>query len=61
MTKSYQKKEIATLVKFQDTKLIHRNPLHSYTLTMKNQKEKIRSNSIHYFNKKNKIPRNKPT
>ena len=27
------------LVKLQDTKLIHRNLLHSYTLTTKNQKE----------------------
>ena len=28
---------------------------------MKNQKEKLRSNSIHYFNKKNKIPRSQPS
>ena len=28
-------------VKSQDIKLIHRNPLHSYKLTMKNQKEKL--------------------
>ena len=27
------------IVKFRDIKLIHRNPLHSYTLTMKKQKE----------------------
>ena len=27
------------LVKYQDTKLIYRKILHSYTLTMKNQKE----------------------
>ena len=27
------------LVKLQDTKLMHRNLLHSYTLTMKDQKE----------------------
>ena len=27
-------------VKLQDIKLIHRNPLHSYTLTMRNQKAK---------------------
>ena len=33
-----------SLVKSQDTKLIHRNPLHSYTLTIKNQKEKLRKN-----------------
>ena len=30
------------LVKLQDTKLTHRNLLHSYTLTMKHQKEKLR-------------------
>ena len=28
------------IVKSKDIKLIHRNPLHSYTLTIKNQKEK---------------------
>ena len=27
------------IVKFQDIKLIHRNPLHSYTVTMRKQKE----------------------
>ena len=27
------------LVKLQDIKLIHRNPWHSYILTMKNQRE----------------------
>ena len=32
-------------VKSQDIKLIHRNPLHSYKLTMKNQKEKLRKQS----------------
>ena len=29
------------LLKLQDTKLIHRNQLHSYILTMKDQKEKL--------------------
>ena len=29
------------IVKLQDIKLIHRRPLHSYTLTMRKQKEKI--------------------
>ena len=29
------------LVKLQDTKLMHRNLLHSYILTMKDQKEKL--------------------
>ena len=33
------------LVKSQDTKSIHRNNLHSYTLTMKNQKVKLRNQS----------------
>ena len=30
------------IVRLQDIKLIHRNPLHSYTLTMRKQKEKLR-------------------
>ena len=30
------------LVKLQGTKLMHRNCLHSYTLKMKDQKEKLR-------------------
>ena len=30
------------IVKSQDIKLTHRNPLHSYTLTMKDHKEKLR-------------------
>ena len=34
--------ESMNVVKFQDIKLIHRNPLHSYTLTMRKQKEKLR-------------------
>ena len=33
------------LVKLHDTKLIHRNLLHSYTLTMKDHKEKSRKQS----------------
>ena len=33
------------LAKFQDTKSIHRNYLHFYMLTMKNQKEKWRNQS----------------
>ena len=32
---------INELVKLQDTKLIHRNQLHFYTLTMRDQKEKL--------------------
>ena len=31
--------------KVQDTKLTHRNLLHSYTLTMKDQKEKLKKQS----------------
>ena len=34
------------LAKLQDAKLIHRNHLHFYILTMKNQKEKLRNQSI---------------
>ena len=30
------------IVKFQDIKLTHRNPLHSYTVTMRKQKEKFK-------------------
>ena len=30
------------IAKLQDIKLIHRNPLHSYKLTMRTQKEKLR-------------------
>ena len=33
------------IVKLQDIKLIHRNPLHSDTLTMRKQKEKLRKQS----------------
>ena len=33
------------LVKLQDTKLIHRKLLHLYTLTTKDQKEKLRKQS----------------
>ena len=33
---------IMNIVKLQDIKLKHRNPLHSYTLTMRKQKEKLR-------------------
>ena len=33
------------LVKLQDTKLMHRNHLHSYTRRVKDQKEKLRTQS----------------
>ena len=48
-------------VKVQGTKLIHKNLLHPYTLTMKDQKEKLRKQSHLPLHQKNKIPRNKPT
>ena len=48
------------IVKSQNIKSIHRNPLDSYTLTMKIQTEKLRKQSTDHYNKKNKIPRNKP-
>ena len=34
-----------SIVKSRDIKLIHKNPLYSYTLTMKNQKEILRNQS----------------
>ena len=37
--------ELINLVNLQDTKLIHRNPLHFYTLTVKGQKDKLRIQS----------------
>ena len=36
---------ISEFSKSQDTSLLHRNHLHSYILTMKNQKEKLRNKS----------------
>ena len=49
---------INDVAKLQNIKLIHRNPLHFYTLTMRKQKEKLRKQSIHHCNEKNKIFRN---
>ena len=43
----------------QDTKLIYRNLLNFYTLTIKYQKKKLRKNPIYNHIKKSKIPRNK--
>ena len=40
----------------QDTKLIHRNLLHFYTLTTKDQKEKFKKQSHLPSHKKHKIP-----
>ena len=45
------------IVKLQDIKLTHRNPLHSYTLTMRQQKEKLRK-LYHSPLQQNKILRN---
>jgi len=39
---------------FQDTKLIHRNPLYSYTLKMRKQKEKLRKQSNSSLKQTNK-------
>ena len=48
------------LAKQLDTKSILRNERHSYTPTMKQQKQISEKNPILYSNKKNKVPRNKP-
>ena len=46
-------------VKLHNTKLLYRNLLHFYTLTMNYQKEKFRKQSTYNHIKKNKIPRNR--
>ena len=45
------------IVKLQDIKLTHTNPLHSYTLTMRKQKEKLRKQFHSPLNEMNKILR----
>ena len=45
--------------KVEGTKLMHINLWHSYTPTMKNQKERLRKHSHLPMQQKNKIPRNK--
>ena len=45
--------------RLQDTKLLYRNLLHFYTLTMSYQKEKLRKQSTYNHIRKNKIPRNR--
>ena len=40
------------MVNLKDTKLMHRNLLHSYTLSMKDQKEKLRKQSHSPLQKK---------
>ena len=52
---------ISEFSKVVDTKSINRNHLHSYILTMKNQKEKLRKQSHSPLQHKDKISRNKPT
>ena len=52
---------ISELTKSQDTKSIHRNHLHFYTVIMKNQKDYLRNQSHSPLQQKNKISRNKPT
>ena len=54
----YYQRSSMNLVKFQDTKLMHRNLLHSYTLT-RSEKE-IKETIAFVIVQKNKIPRNKP-
>ena len=44
LTENYESSSMNS-VKLQDTKLIHRNLLHFYTLTTKDQKEKLRKQS----------------
>ena len=43
------------IVKLQDIKSTHRNPLHSYTLIMRKQKEKLRKQFHPPLHEKNKI------
>ena len=38
---------------------MYNNPLHSYILTMKFQRKKLRKKSLSNCNKRNEIPRNK--
>ena len=52
---------ISEFSKVAETKSIHRNHLHLYIITLRNQKEKLRNQSNCHFNKKNKISRNKLT
>ena len=47
------------IVKWKDIKLIHRKPLHFYTLTMKKQKKIKEKIPFTTARKKNKILRNK--
>ena len=42
---------------FQDIKLTHRNPLHSYMLTMRKQKEKLRKQFHSPLQQKEYLPK----
>ena len=46
------RKLLVNSAKSQNTRSIHRNHLYSYTLTMKNQKEKLRNQSHSQFQQK---------
>ena len=60
-TRNYQSSSMNS-VKWQGTKLIHRNLLHFKTLTKQYQKEKLRKQfHLPSHQKKNKISMNKPT
>lgn len=62
-TRYYQKTSRTPMnsLNLQDTKLIHRNLLHSYTQKMKDQKDKLwKQSHLLWHKKNNKILRNKP-
>ena len=42
---NYQSQSM-NMANLQNIKLIHRNPFHSYTLMMKNQKDKLRKQKL---------------
>ena len=52
VSENYQNLSV-NLAKLQDTKSIHRNHLHFYIITMKNQKQKLTIIPIHHCHKNN--------
>ena len=54
LPENYQSSSM-NVVKFQDTKLTHRNPFHFYTLTTKYQKEKLKKQSHLPSHQKNNV------
>ena len=52
---------INDIEQLQDIKLIHRNPLHFYTLTMRKQKVTLRNNPSQNCGEKNEVFWNKTT